>query len=137
MPRDQHANSPIPLIEQPAARLHTILRGRQQEVLRFQIVGLHKIVLIKDGERLDIRTGDADPAAVARLERERDALDVSAAQRIADERRIAAQRDLPAWMTYPGGEDYVGALPAYDYAWMWWYPPFDRANPPRKPFPRD
>ncbi|HXX86462.1 MAG TPA: hypothetical protein VEN29_21085 [Casimicrobiaceae bacterium] len=90
----------------------------------------------KDGEKLDIRAGDADPTAVARLERERDALDLSAAQRIADERRIAAQRDLAAWMTYPGGEDYAGGFPAYDYGWMWWYPAFAHAHPPRMPFPR-
>ena len=90
----------------------------------------------KDGERLDIRTGDADPTAVARLERERDALDSSAAQRIAEERRIAAQRDLAAFMTYPGGEDYVGSFPGYDYGGMWWYPPFAHAHPPRKPPPR-
>jgi hypothetical protein len=44
----------------------------------------------KEGERLDIRAGDADPAAVARLERQRDALDQSASQRIADLRRAAA-----------------------------------------------
>jgi hypothetical protein len=48
----------------------------------------------KDGEQLDLRPGDADPAAVARLERERDQLSLSAAQRIADERHAAVQRDL-------------------------------------------
>src|SRR5437016_7592482 len=41
----------------------------------------------KDGEKLDIRAGDADPAAVARLERMRDQLDQSAARRIVDDRR--------------------------------------------------
>ena len=96
----------------------------------------------KDGEKLDIRAGDADPSAVARLERERDALSQSAAQRIADERHIAAQRELAAWMAYPGGDqrpdDYLGALPTSDYGWMWWYPPFARAHPhpPRSQFPR-
>lgn len=44
----------------------------------------------KEGERLNIRPGDADPAAVARLERQRDLLDQSASQRIADQRRAAA-----------------------------------------------
>lgn len=44
----------------------------------------------KEGEQLNIRPGDADPAAVARLERQRDALDQSASQRIADLRRTAA-----------------------------------------------
>jgi hypothetical protein len=43
----------------------------------------------KEGEQLDIRAGDPDPAAVARLDRERDALDQSAAQRIADDNRYA------------------------------------------------
>lgn len=51
----------------------------------------------KDGELLTVRAGDADPAAVARLERARDALDRGAAQRIADERRAATQQDLAAW----------------------------------------
>ena len=45
----------------------------------------------KDGERMAIRAGDADPSAVARLERERESLDRSAAQRIADERRARAR----------------------------------------------
>jgi hypothetical protein len=45
----------------------------------------------KEGEQLDIRAGDADPAAVARLERQRDALDQSAAQRIADLHRPAPE----------------------------------------------
>ena len=46
----------------------------------------------KEGERIDVRAGNADPAAVARLERERDALDRSSAQRIADARRASLQR---------------------------------------------
>ena len=45
----------------------------------------------KDGERLDIRAGDADPAAVARLERERDELDQSASQRAAEQRRTVVE----------------------------------------------
>jgi hypothetical protein len=40
---------------------------------------------------MNIRAGDADPAAVARLERQRDALDQSAAQRIADLHRAAPE----------------------------------------------
>jgi hypothetical protein len=96
----------------------------------------------KDGEALNIRAGDADPSAVARLERERDALAQSAAQRIADERYIAAQRDLAAWFSYPdggglsGGNDYAGDFAPYDYAWMWWYPAFAHAHRPRAPIPR-
>ena len=86
------------------------------------------------GERLNIRAGDADPAAVARLERARDALDQSAAQRIADERRVAAQRDLAAWYTggvEPGAYDYPVANAPYDYGVAWWFPGFARHHPPR------
>jgi len=45
----------------------------------------------KGGEQLNIRPGDADLAAVARLERQRDALDQSASQRIAELRRIPTE----------------------------------------------
>jgi hypothetical protein len=48
----------------------------------------------KDGEQLDLRAGEADPAAVARLDRERDLLSLAATQRIADERRAALEKDL-------------------------------------------
>ena len=68
----------------------------------------------KDGERLDVRAGDADPAAIARLDREREALDRSAAQRIIDERRATLARrayDQPAYLVqegfaYPEAPDY-------------------------------
>lgn len=46
----------------------------------------------KGGEQLDLRPGEADPAAVARLEREREALDRSSAQRVTDMRRAALER---------------------------------------------
>ena len=88
----------------------------------------------KDGELLNIRAGDADPAAVARLERARDALDQSAAQRIVDERRAAAQRDLAAWYAggaEPGAYDYPVANAPYDYGVAWWFPGFGRHHPPR------
>jgi len=94
----------------------------------------------KDGERLDIRAGDADPAALARLDRARDALERSAEQRIADERRFAAQRDLAAWMSYTGLEPpaYDDTVPpsAYDYAWMSGFPSFVQPHPRRSKFPR-
>jgi hypothetical protein len=48
----------------------------------------------KDGEVVDIRAGSADPAAVARLERARDQLDQSAAERTRDERRVAEMRGM-------------------------------------------
>lgn len=72
----------------------------------------------KDGEQLDIRPGDADPASVARLERERDRLDQSAAQRIADERRAAMQRDL----AYGSQGTMVYDGPAPDYSLDYGYP---------------
>jgi hypothetical protein len=50
----------------------------------------------KDGAPLDVHTGEVDPAAVAKLERAREALDQSAAQRISDERRLAGQKELLA-----------------------------------------
>lgn len=43
-----------------------------------------------NGAELDVRAGDADPAAIARLDRVRDALDQSAARRIAALDRPAA-----------------------------------------------
>ena len=70
----------------------------------------------KDGERMDVRAGDADPAAVARLDRERDALDRSITQRITDQRRAALQRTYaPAPDYYAGYDDYAGTDSA-DYA---------------------
>src|ERR1700704_4800437 len=59
----------------------------------------------KGGEQLDIHAGDADPAAVAQLQRARDQLDRSAAARIVDERRTAAQRELAAWARREQGDD--------------------------------
>jgi hypothetical protein len=93
----------------------------------------------KDGERMAIRAGDADPSAVARLERERDSLDRSAAQRIADERRIAAQRDLATRSTYTleasNPENYAGYAP-YDSGLAWGSPPYPGLLTPRSRYPR-
>src|ERR1700737_2377104 len=44
----------------------------------------------KDGERMDINPGDADPIAVSKLEHARDMLDRAAAERLSDDRRAAA-----------------------------------------------
>ena len=83
---------------------------------------LYTDVPCKDGEQLDLRPGDADPASVARLERERDRLDQSVAQRILDERRAALQRDL----VYGPRDDvfYGGGGPDYspDYDSGYGYP---------------
>ena len=65
----------------------------------------------RDGEVVDIRPGDADPAALARLEREREALNRSSAQRITDLRRAELERSIPA-ANYAG--DYGVYAPGYD-----------------------
>jgi len=61
------------------------------------------------GEQMDIRAGDPDPVAVAELQREREALSRSAAQRIADNRRAVLERDYATQRAYAP----VEALPAY------------------------
>ncbi|HKE42188.1 MAG TPA: hypothetical protein VKG21_20360 [Casimicrobiaceae bacterium] len=93
----------------------------------------------KGGERMTIRAGDADPAAVARLERERDALGRSAEQRIMDERRIAVQRDLMVSPAYPVDQPsnyyngYYNGAP-YDYGWAGAYPIYPvQPHRPRSP----
>ena len=73
----------------------------------------------KDGAPLDVRAGEADPAAVARLERTRESLDQSAAERIRDMRLMSVQ---PAFAPqfYPG--PYGQGAPdysAYDYGPLW------------------
>jgi len=73
----------------------------------------------KDGEKLDIRAGDADPAAVARLERVRDQLDMSAAQRIVDDRRAAERSALANRLRREAEEERSVAEPVAAYA------PFD------------
>jgi hypothetical protein len=88
----------------------------------------------KDGEKLDIRAGDADPVAVARLERARDELDQSAAQRMSDERRAADRRALAGRLRRDTEEDRGPQQSAeyapFDYGYAI-YPPFVRPHPPR------
>jgi hypothetical protein len=90
----------------------------------------------KDGEKLDIRPGDADPVAVSRLERVRDQLDQSAAQRIVDERR-AAERSALANHLRREPEEERSAEPMAGYApldYGYGYVPFlpvTRTHPPR------
>jgi hypothetical protein len=64
------------------------------------------------GEQMNIRAGEADPIAIAELQREREALSRSAAQRIADNRRAALEREYVAQGAY--GPPQV--LPAYSDA---------------------
>jgi hypothetical protein len=59
----------------------------------------------KDGERLDIRSGEADAAAVARLERQRDALDQSAHQRAVDQRHMAIADAAASRSGYDPGDE--------------------------------
>src|SRR5271167_4721961 len=85
----------------------------------------------KDGEVVDIRAGSADPAAVSRLERARDQLDQSAAERTRDERRAAQMRGM-GWLP----DDDVGAPQAAaepsDYGYGYLPYPFFRPHHPRR-----
>jgi hypothetical protein len=70
-----------------------------------------------------IRAGEADAAAVAELQRDREALSRSAAQRIADNRRAARDRDNAAQWVNPPAPDvqpYANADAYYPagYAYM-------------------
>jgi hypothetical protein len=66
-----------------------------------------------NGAELDVRAGDADPAAIARLDRARDALDQSAARRIAalDRPAVLVERS-PREDNAALDESYAG-VPAY------------------------
>jgi hypothetical protein len=73
----------------------------------------------KEGERMDIDAGDADPVAVSKLDHARDMLDRAAAERIADERHAALERDLAAMTRRQpeeerGASDYAAPLASYD-----------------------
>lgn len=92
----------------------------------------------KEGAAFEVRPGEADPAAVARLEKLRDQLDQSAAQRLSDERRLFAQK-LAAYSTRTNDQpreetsDYGGyyTYPVAGYGAP--YPPY--AKPPINRFP--
>jgi hypothetical protein len=95
----------------------------------------------KGGERLDVHAGDADPAAVARLQSARDQLDRSAAARRLEERRAATRRDLAAWARRQREKDRIAAdasedadaLSPYDYSLPWYsgLVPMHPRHPPR------
>lgn len=77
----------------------------------------------KEGERIEIDPGEANPVAVAKLEHARDMLDRAAAERIADERYAALQRNLAATMRRPleddhGESDYSLPLASYDSGYV-------------------
>jgi hypothetical protein len=85
------------------------------------------------GEQLEIRAGDPDPSAVAALERERDALSRSMAQRIADQRRAAldAQRAVE-WVYPPPPDPNVHAANDVYYPVGWGLAPYGTARPNRQ-----
>jgi hypothetical protein len=91
----------------------------------------------KDGEKLDIRLGDVDVAAVAKLERLRDQLDQSAALRISDERRAAAQFAYAQQLRREAEDrnappEYVSAYDGYFGYGYAGYSPFDGRRLPRE-----
>jgi len=57
------------------------------------------------GEQMNVQVTDANPVAVAELQRERDALARSTAQRLADSRRAALDNAYAAQYAYPPVED--------------------------------
>jgi hypothetical protein len=85
----------------------------------------------KDGEQLDVRAGEADPAAVARLDRQRDALDQSAAQRLADQRRAAAAEELTSRLQYEPADQRADYMPAYSGGYGFWPYPLMHRHPLR------
>ncbi len=97
----------------------------------------------KDGAPFDVHTGEVDAAAVAKLERARDALDQSAAQRISDERRLAGQKELfAAQLPRAAGDGYNGedmladgayTYPISGFAPVRPHPPRHRAKRPSTP----
>jgi hypothetical protein len=93
-------------------------------------------VACKEGEGFEIRAGEADPAAVARLERLREALDQSLVQRLGDERRLAAQTVI-APAAYRDNEE----VPSDGYGSYYTYPVAGyvatRPHPLHKRPPRD
>ena len=101
---------------------------------------LYTDVPCPNGERLDIRAGDADPDAVSRVERERDALARSATQRIADERSALAPRQVVAESVDARGKDAGTASDAAYYPYGWglvpYYPPRHPVRPDARPEPR-
>jgi len=82
----------------------------------------------KDGERMsDLRAGNADPAAIARLDREREAWDRSNAQRLADDRRAMLEQRRyyndagPTYLIQEGGGGPGGYYDWPDYAYFGGY----------------
>ena len=95
-------------------------------------------VKCKDGESFEIQAGEADPAALARLDRERDALDRSADERLRAERLAAAQRFIPPMASETGAEDSPNYGGYYTYPVAGYGPGFyDNPLRPRVDHRRD
>ncbi len=93
----------------------------------------------KEGERMDIDPGEADPVAVSKLEHARDMLDRAAAERISDERRATALRDIAAMMRYRAEDDRgIADYPAPSEADFGYplYPAFARPHRARHGTPK-
>jgi hypothetical protein len=101
----------------PASAANTVV----YRCLDAHLTVVYTDVPCKEGEAFDTRAGDADPAAVQRLEKMRDSLDQSAAQRLAAE-RLAAQTVVPMPMRGdapqddgPDGGYYTYPVAGYGY----------------------
>ena len=90
----------------------------------------------KGGELLDIRPGDADPAAVARLERERDELDQSASQRAAEQRRTMVDGEDASLSGYQSEERAATPDDGSAYASGYGFISFPRHHPMRHRKPK-
>ena len=93
----------------------------------------------REGERMDVDAGEADPIAVARLEHARDMLDRAAAERLSDERRTAALRSIAAVVHARTEDDRLAidysAAPTLDLGYPL-FSPFTRPHSARARFPR-
>ena len=81
------------------------------------------------GQQLEIRAGDPDAVAVAALQKERDALAKSIADRIADSRKPRRDaEDERTWVLPPAPAPAYAAYDVYDPAWYRFAP----NDPPRR-----
>ena len=86
----------------------------------------------KNGEQMNFRAGEADPAAIAKLQRERDAFDQRAAQRRADRPR---QQEWPAQYVIDDNQRAYD-VPSYDNGAVWWLPGIVRPHSPKARVPK-
>ncbi len=89
-----------------------------------------------DGEQIDIRPGNADPAAAARLAHARDEIERRATARIAEERRMAAQKELATLARRERQEDREPFATTDDTAGrdaLTWYPAYLPTFVPTRP----